>query len=119
MFWVCRPCFRGQAYCREACRHRQRAQQRRRANHRHQQSSEGRLDHRDRQRTYRTRLARVTDQGSEPIAPSCTLLSSEVPATPGTAIEEVRHARTTLSGRPRCLVCGRVGSWVVPFAGEG
>src|SRR5215471_19730525 len=68
IFYICRSCDRGQRYCSERCRQKARRQQRREANRRHQQSPEGRLDHRDRQRLYRERLALrqecVTDQGS-------------------------------------------------------
>jgi len=118
LFWVCRPCFRGQAYCRDRCRRRQRARQRRRANRRHQDSPEGRLDHCDRQRAYRRRRAGVTDQGSEPSLPSGILSAPAPLARWGTWTEEGRHAPATISGQPRCVVCGRLGSWVVPFGGE-
>src|SRR5215467_6584811 len=66
VFWICTRCDRGQRYCSAACRLEGRRQQCRDANRRHQGSPEGRLDHRDRQRTYRKRYAtsRVTDQSS-------------------------------------------------------
>src|SRR5215813_2637111 len=73
MFFVCSHCDRGQVYCGPGCRDATRRLQMRAANLRHQRSEEGRLDHRDRQRAYRQRLAwsattsaseNVTDQGS-------------------------------------------------------
>ena len=63
LFWICRRCDRGHRYCSVRCRQQVRRQQCREANRRHQQSPEGRLDHRDRQRAYRRRPERVTDQG--------------------------------------------------------
>ena len=66
VFYLCRSCDRGQRYCGEACRSLSRQEQRRRANRKHQGTPEGRLDHRDHQRTYRRRLQeRVTDPSSE------------------------------------------------------
>jgi hypothetical protein len=54
-------CDRGQRYCGPSARH--------------QQSTEGLLDHRDRQRDYRQRIAsRVTDQGSLRSAFRCRIL---------------------------------------------
>ena len=73
MFFICSHCDRGQVYCSPGCRDAARRRQLRAANLRHQQSEEGRLDHCDRQRAYRRRLAEaaftsavesVTDQGS-------------------------------------------------------
>ena len=64
-FWICRSCDRGHRYCSPLCRQRNRRRQLREANRRYQRSTEGRLDHRDRQRAYRERQRRacVTDQG--------------------------------------------------------
>ena len=110
LFFICRPCYRGQRYCSGPCRERTRRQQRRSANRRHQQSPEGRLDHRDRQRAYRLRkvICRVTDQGSaaeltsgsiaqpDPVAPICK--------------GDVEHRR-----RVCCRVCGRRGEFIETF----
>jgi hypothetical protein len=65
IFFLCRSCNRGHRYCSRACSRETRLRQRRCANRRYQQSTEGRDDHRDRQRAYRQRRgqARVTDQG--------------------------------------------------------
>jgi len=54
-FFLCPSCDRGHAYCSLPCRREGRARSLRAAGRRHQQSPEGRLDHRDRQRAYRTR----------------------------------------------------------------
>jgi len=110
LFWICRPCDRGQQYCSDPCRSRARLQQRRRANARHQQSPEGRLDHRDRQRAYRLRCAgpRVTDQGSTP--PS---FARNIPS-PGT-VEVASRCRRTAWAPLRCAVCGRQRRFIDPF----
>ena len=107
VFYVCRSCDRGQRYCSQRCRDKARREQRRAANRRHQRSEEGRLDHRDRQREYRRRLARVrvTDQGSDALFRSSTLPPlglSGLEAEPGEVI---------------CCVCGRRGRLVDPFEG--
>jgi hypothetical protein len=106
VFYLCRPCDRGQRYCSERCREKSRRQQRRAANRRHQRSDEGRLDHRDRQREYRLRLVgRVTDHGSGGEVCSSTLRSlTEWPFE-------------AEAGEVFCRLCGRRGTLVDPFAG--
>ena len=66
VFYICRSCYRGQAYCGDECRAPAQRRQRRTANAKHQRSPEGRLDHRDHQRAYRARcrLRGVTDTPS-------------------------------------------------------
>jgi hypothetical protein len=56
MFFVCRPCYRGQAYCSEACRQQRREQQRREANRRYREDPEVLQDHRNSERERRQRL---------------------------------------------------------------
>jgi hypothetical protein len=107
VFYVCRSCDRGQRYCSQRCRDKTRREQRRAANRRHQRSEEGRLDHRDRQREYRRRVAllRVTDQGSDEEVSSSTL-----PPLPLLLVEPA-------SSEVICSVCGRRGRLVDPFTG--
>ena len=131
-FFLCRACDRGQRYCSAACRAQARAQQRRAARQRHQRSHAGRLDHRDRQRAYRRRLA-VRHHTA------VTTPTSEITATPPTSPSEnvTDHASATQpsSGKVRvsvwrwpdfpaahtalgvlvCRWCGRVGRWLQPF----
>jgi len=118
VFWICRHCDRGQCYCSPACRDQARIEQRRRANCRHQRSPEGRLDHRDRQREYRTRCrarTRVTDQGSLPIASSGNMPEWDMETTPMV----VPPSPAAVLARPgpllHCIVCGRSGRFVDPF----
>jgi hypothetical protein len=123
MFFICRRCYRGQAYCSDSCRHTMRRQQRRKANRRYQQDLEIRLDHRDRQREYRKRRcqSRVTDQSSprecgwgsitEPLA------KTETESPP---VKESQDA-PAISWRARfsrivCRLCGRWGQFITAFA---
>lgn len=104
LFFICRPCYRGQRYCSEACRQVSRQQQRRAANRRHQQTPEGRLDHIDRQREYRRRRsARVTDQGSA-AGSSCGSIA---------AVDPITRRAVRLAGRGvLCIVCGCRGRFI-------
>jgi hypothetical protein len=122
VFWICRHCDRGQRYCSDACRVAARRSQRRRANDRHQRSPEGKLDHRDRQRRYRRRRARVTDQGSLSISfpPSSDCGAPETapvtdPSSPGVAAKRRCPPDRPLVPFLRCIVCGRKGRFVDPF----
>lgn len=121
MFFVCRSCYRGHAYCCEACRQKARRQQLRAANRRHQQSPEGRSDHRDRQRDYRQRARScVTDQSSRTgcdfgsISRPLAELQAETPAA------EAPDDPLKLTWRERfvrivCIICGRVGRFIDVF----
>lgn len=134
-FFLCRACDRGQCYCCAACRAQARTQQRRTARQRHQRSAAGRLDHRDRQRAYRRRLARRHHTLPPPTAPL-------LPAAPSSAENVTDHTSQTAapsgivrtsawrwpaSAQPRlaalgvliCHWCGRVGRWLNPFAHAG
>lgn len=107
VFFVCRPCDRGQRYCSDRCRGKARREQRRAANRRHQSSPEGRLDHRDRQRAYRVRLSGrgVTDHSSETRLDVFTV-------APPTALVPVRCLDGVF-----CRICGRKGTLIDPFTG--
>jgi hypothetical protein len=114
VFWISRHCDRGQRYCSPLCRQRAYRQQRRLANCRHQQSTEGRLDHRDRQREYRRRRtnARVTDQGSLRSSFHCRIL---LQAKTPTLVRRQSRPRA-FSGWLRCVVCGRRGRFIDPYS---
>ena len=85
LFFICSHCDRGQRYCSSVCRRISRLEQQRTARRRFQHSSEGRLDHRDRQRAYRLRKAAiarallnesVTEHGSPTGGTSVTIWSA-------------------------------------------
>jgi hypothetical protein len=74
LFFVCRRCDRGQAYCGDGCRRAGRRRAQRAAHLRHRRSTEGLLDRRDHQQAYRERLLlRVMDTGSAKLPPSATV----------------------------------------------
>jgi ferredoxin len=111
LFFVCSTDYRGQTYCGSICRAAARVVSARAARMRHERSTEGRLDHRDRQRAYRMRLrARVTDHAS----PAVTLPSKmSPPRSEPTPRAPVRADLAT------CARCGCASAWVrwVPFPG--
>ena len=86
---------------------------------RHQQSPEGRLDHRDRQRTYRQRRrTRVTDQSSLRSPSGANLIAPQAPrpveAAPEPEIFPSPDAELE-AGWVGCQSCGRRGRWINPF----
>jgi len=123
LFFICSNCDRGQRYCGVTCRVTARRRQRRSANRRHQTSTEGRLDHRDRQRQYRRRRmqARVTDQGSPSAISPATSNGGEEIALAATTTVAVNAAAPVIGIRTasgfwlHCCYCGRAGRFVNPF----
>lgn len=119
MFFICRPCYRGQVYCSADCRRRSRRQQRQKANRRYQQDPEVRRDHRDRMREYRKQLReiRVTDQSSIIDCGSGSISGPLVkPALKTPPVEEL-HDQPKAKWRGRfnrivCIICGRMGRFV-------
>lgn len=136
-FFLCRACDRGQCYCSAPCRRSARTLQRRAARQRHQRSLAGRLDHRDRQRAYRRRLAvrRHTASVAPPTAASVsssppdeknvTDHASHLPSASGTVRASAwcwpLTAPLPRAGRGAlvCHWCGRVGRWLNPFLSTG
>ena len=120
MFFICHSCYRGQAYCNDACRRKMRREQLRRANRRYQETTEARQDHRDRQRDYRQRrFGRVTDQSS---MGGCSWgsISEPLVTEPKSPTEEKLD---DLSKRERfrrifCVICGRWGRFIDVFRRE-
>ncbi len=114
-------------YCSVRCRQQARRQQCREANRRHQQSPGGRLDHRDRQRAYRRRPERVTDQGrrEDRIFVSMAAVASLQFSLPGKEGEPRKERHVPSHGerprrfRVRCVVCGRSGHWIHLFREGG
>jgi hypothetical protein len=131
MFFICSRCDRGQVYCSPSCREMARRLQLRSANLRHQRSEEGRLDHRDRQRAYRRRLATdayssttksVTDHGSNHHHSYDTVCAALRCDSEPDALDAGLIRPTPPQWRPPfnhpgvvCLVCGRSGLFINPF----
>ena len=116
MFYICRSCYRGQAYCGDGCRGRMRCEQTRRADRRYQQDPEVRADHCQRQREYRERcrLGRVTDHTSAGRIRSGSIGATWTETGMSTPLAEILQDRLRLERlqaaiQPVCIVCGRVG----------
>jgi hypothetical protein len=135
-FFLCPACDRGQCYCSAACRRSARLLQRRAARQRHQCSPAGRLDHRDRQRAYRRRLAvrHHTEQATAPPPATASLPTAEKTVTDHASQAPVVSGKLRASAwrwpltaplrrRGRgvlvCHWCGRVGHWLNPFVSTG
>jgi hypothetical protein len=124
MFFVCRPCYRGQAYCSDPCRRQARRQQRRQANRRYQQDPGVRKDHRDRERERRELLrgSRVSDHTSAAACASGTIAPPMTGTGCGPPSAEEPHDRPLVPavwrgrlGRIVCIICGRLGKFVSAF----
>ena len=119
MFFICLSCYRGQTYCSRECRQKSRREQLRQANRRYQQSWEARLDHRDRQREYRRRCCRVTDQSSQSPDSCGRIKPVLVPVSMQPAFSELDelHQRSRKEGFQRlfCILCGRWGQFIEIF----
>ena len=118
IFYICRCCDRGHAYCGDDCRKRGYARTRRAARDTLAQSDEGKAANRDRQRKHReAERDRVTDQTSRPAVPSGNVagVAAMVPPPAGRpegTRDETAGERKRLSRPVRCVVCGRASRWV-------
>jgi hypothetical protein len=102
-----------------------RREQVRQANQRYQQSTEGRLDHRDRQKDYRQRRScRVTDQsspnacGQGRISQPWVKLESEPPTTENPTDDLAKRTWRESFRRIFCILCGRWGRFIAVFRRE-
>src|SRR5437867_6874648 len=118
MFYICRPCYRRQAYCSEKCRRETRRQQQQKANRRYQEDPEVRQDHRNRQREHRKRLreSRVTDQSSTIECGggsiSVPLAEAEPESSPAEGLHDPsKRMWSKRSSRVICIMCGRIGKF--------
>lgn len=119
MFFICRPCYRGQVYCSEACRSVSRREQRKKANRRYQQDAEVRQDHRDRMRERRNRdrgtcvidQSSALDYSSGSICALQAAIGKKPPATEALH-EERKRLWPERVGQIVCAICGRLGRWV-------
>ena len=130
LFFICSHCYRGQRYCSLVCRRSARLKQQRVARRRHQDSPEGRLDHRDRQRSYRLRRAasaraaakqNVTDHGSQSVTTSVTMptpCNQHPEPLRSRWLQGMWQAASDL-GLIVCHYCGRVGRFLNPFHESG
>lgn len=114
VFWICRWCDRGQAYCTQDCRDEGRARSVREAKRKYLLDEAVREGERQRLREYR---ARVRDQGSKKLAPSASVLAPARSApVDGDARGEGEHDAESdgpvgglrpAGGEVPCALCGR------------
>ena len=122
MFLICRPCYRGQAYCSVECRLQTRRFQRTKANQRYEENAEVRQDHCQRQRDFRKRQCelRVTDQSSmiDCGGSSMSGLLAETGRVPTAGERAQDRPKQAWNGRFAnlvCVICGRVGRFIKAF----
>jgi hypothetical protein len=120
VFYVCRRCDRGQAYCGEVCRRSGRCAVVRAAKRRYRQHALVREDERERLREHR---ARVRDQGSKEVAPEASVPAAAL-STPMDGGDRgggehdasndgpVDRLRPAASGEVPCARCGRRARFV-------
>lgn len=99
IFYVCRRCWRGQAYCGETCRKIHQVESHREAQRRYRRTERGRETHRkyEQKRRIKENRKTVADEGATP-PEACDI---GPPKRPG--------------DRPRCLFCGMSGILVAQF----
>ena len=104
---ICRRCDRGNIYCGPGCSYRSRHESRRAAARRYQRSRRGRMAHAKRQRRYRSRVRKVTHQGSTALSLHDSLAS----------VARIGCARSGSSPTVRAqhLVCGFCNRLCAPF----
>lgn len=123
LLFICSRCDRGQRYCSSACRKQARREQWRAASRRHQQSPQGRLDHRDRQRSYRQREAASTQIPTpNPVTHQGSQTESTPAILPRFRLQEVINSATHRLLKPLsdlglliCQFCEQQGRFVNPF----
>jgi len=122
MFLICRPCYRGHAYCSEGCRRQTRQRQRLESNRRYEQDREVLQDHRDRQRAWRERQRgqSVTDHSSA-TGDDCGTMRAplverpKIPPAEKNAQDSPKLAWGECFRRIVCIICGRVGRFITAF----
>ena len=113
IFFVCRSCWRGQAYCCDQCRLAGKRHSHRKAQRRYRQSPKGKKAHRQAENRRRHRLSQkieknMDDASSTGITCWC--------------IGQLRHAWSRIfhsQKAPRCHFCGSFGRVVDEFARRG
>jgi hypothetical protein len=117
-FCICRPCWRGQAYCSDECRSAGGDQSHRDAQRRYRRTSKGRRAHREAERRRRMRLnVKTVDDGTSTVHSPRYKMSSSY----GRSRLWLRYfyRRGKIGGRSRCHYCGMYGTVVDRFPRRG
>lgn len=119
LFFVCRRCDRGQAYCGQKCRLEGYARARRNANRRDRCSVEGRADHAARQRGYRAArraaACSVLDKGSVQASEEGKF-AKVASCDRDSPVARRAHAVSAIVFVPCCAVCGARSLFHRPIA---
>lgn len=123
IFYLCRSCWRGQAYCCDECRILGKFESCRRANKKYRKTSKGKKVRREAEKRRRKRLASkikknkktVGDRGSSVLSrggkiPSCRNKS---------ALSSNEHRAEGYNHREKCYFCGSFGEIVSDFPRRG
>jgi len=110
VFFICRRCFRGQAYCSDACRLFGRLKNHRQAQRRYRQTEKGKKAHREAEnrRRYGLTQKKMDD-----------LSSTSLPARCINPITAVKNRLWIMGATVRCHFCGSLGHLVDQFPRRG
>ena len=112
-FYVCRPCFRGQAYCCDPCRVAARRESRRKAQQRYRQTLKGKKAHREDENRRRHGWSKKSEKNMDDHT-SIVL--------PSRCINRFMQTKNHILGHhesPRCQFCGSSGQIVAAFPRRG
>ena len=114
-FCICRPCWRGQAYCSDECRSAGGDLSHRDAQRRYRRTSKGRRAHREAERRRRMRISvKTVDDGTSTVHSTRYKMSSSYGRSP------FRYFRRRVKiGESRCHFCGMHGTVVDRFPRRG
>ena len=112
-FCVCRCCFRGQAYCSDACRLSGKRKNHCRAQRKYRQTEKGKKNHREAENRRRHGLSQKNPKNMDD--PSSTVLT----AWCMTPIKAVKNRLLAVGATVRCHFCGSKGHLVAQFPRRG
>ncbi len=112
-FFLCRACWRGHAYCSDACRTAGKLKNRREAQRRYRQTEKGKKNHREAEnrRRYRQTIKKTINMDDTP--------STVLPAWCTTLIIWTQHHIFSLQIKPCCRFCCILGQPVLEFPRRG
>jgi len=112
-FYVCRRCYRGQAYCSDFCRIKARRKRHKETQRKYRQTAKGKKSHsraenRRRERLKESKLRNMDDQTTTSIPVWCMLQSARIQIW-------IFYLRSELSNNHCCHFCGCCGTVVDEF----
>ena len=117
IFFICRRCWRGQAYCSDECRHCGKRRLHREAQRRYRQTSKGKKTHCEAENRRRYGLSKKNQKNMDDA--STTALPSRCITLLFFARLVVLHARAWFDRTGRCHFCGCCGKIVDEFPRRG